>query len=98
MFGQGTITKLSFPESADNPAPKGDEKLVSLVVTISDSSSYDELFSRVPQKVGEGERSEQRQSALVESFLAYDFEGPGQSATGFFEQQEALIQQLVSCR
>lgn len=37
---------------------KPNATLVSLVVTINESgSSYDELFTRVPQKVGEGERA-----------------------------------------
>jgi hypothetical protein len=37
-------------------APREDEELVGVIVTICDGSSYDPLFSQVPQLAGEGRR------------------------------------------
>merc|ERR1712093_741874 len=37
-------------------APREDEELVGVIVTICNGSSYDPLFSAVPQLAGEGKR------------------------------------------
>lgn len=52
--GAGVLRKVAFGNAAE---PAADSKLVSLVVTINSGSSYDALFTSVPQKVGEGERA-----------------------------------------
>jgi len=58
-FGTGEIRKLEFTEEEEEaPKEQAEEAtLVSLVVSISDGNSYDELFTSVAQKVGEGERA-----------------------------------------
>jgi len=50
----GLLWKVEYPNS-DSVSP--DAKLVTLIVTLNSGSSYDELFTSVAQKVGEGERA-----------------------------------------
>jgi len=51
----GTIHKLAF---AGQAAERSQLKLTSVVVTIQDGATYDDLFGSVPRSVGEGERAE----------------------------------------
>jgi hypothetical protein len=56
LADQGQETPTIRPIIHPGHAPREDEELVAVIVTVCSGSSYDDLFGRIPQLAGDGKR------------------------------------------